>query len=100
MAAKKRGSLKPATTLDFATLAGLVIAVGGIVGGLILEGGTIGQIVAPTALLIVLGGTVGAVLVSTPMSSLRGAAKALTAVFFEKAYDPESMIDQLVDYST
>src|SRR5882724_8727876 len=100
MATKRGSSDTPAAKLDFATFAGLIIGLGGIVGGLILEGGTISQIVAPTALLIVLGGTLGAVLVSTPLASLRAGMRSLAGVFFEKTQDPESMIEKLVDYST
>ena len=89
-----------AAKLDLATFGGLIIGIGGIVGGLILEGGSIGQIVAPTALLIVLGGTLGAVLVATPLAALRAGMRSLAGVFFEKTQDPESMIEKLVEYST
>ena len=99
MAAKSTENVKTAVKLDFATLAGLVIGVGGIVAGLILEGGSVREIMAPTALLIVLGGTVGAVLISTPLSALRGGMRSLAGVFYEKANDPDSLIDRLVDYS-
>jgi len=86
--------------LDFATIGGLLLGVGGIVVGLILEGGTVKEIIAPTALLIVLGGTMGAVMITTPMSVLASAMRAMRKVFFEKAQDPETLIDQIVDYST
>ena len=86
--------------LDLGTVAGLVVGVGGIVGGLVLEGGNIREIVAPTALLIVLGGTLGAVMVSTPFHLLRGALGSLKAIFFEKMHSPDAMIEQIVEYST
>ena len=86
--------------LDLATIAGMIIGVGGIVGGLILEGGSVREIIAPTALLIVLGGTLGAVLITTPLGVLRNGMRSLASVFFEKSHDPESMIEKLVDYST
>jgi chemotaxis protein MotA len=89
-----------AVKLDFATLAGLVIGIGGIVGGLILEGGSVREIAAPTALLIVLGGTMGAVLITTPLSVLRGGMRSLASVLYEKSQDPDSMIEKLVDYSS
>jgi chemotaxis protein MotA len=85
---------------DFATLAGLALGVGGILGGLMLEGGQIREIVAPTALVIVLGGTLGAVMISTPGRVLRRGMRSLAQVFLEKAEDPARMIDQIVDYST
>ena len=86
--------------IDFATLAGLVLGVGGIVGGLVLEGGHVQEIIAPTALLIVLGGTMGAVMITTPMHTLRAGVRALGKVFVEKCDAPESMIDLIVDYSS
>jgi chemotaxis protein MotA len=57
---------------DLATLGGLVVAVAAIVGGLILEGGSLHDISQVTALLIVLGGTLGAVMVHYPLVALRG----------------------------
>ena len=43
--------------MDFATFAGLALAVAGIVGGLLLEKGSIQDVAQGTATLIVLGGT-------------------------------------------
>lgn len=85
---------------DFATLVGLVLAVGGIVGGLMLEGGHPGEILAPTALLIVLGGTLGAVMVTTPLSAIRRAAAALKDVFFDHGEPPDALIDKIVALAT
>jgi chemotaxis protein MotA len=100
MAAKGAGGGKVAVKLDFATLAGLVIGIGGIVGGLILEGGSVREIAAPTAFLIVMGGTLGAVLITTPLGVLRGGMRSMASVFYEKSQDPDSLIDILVDYSS
>jgi chemotaxis protein MotA len=95
-----RAPEKPHSKLDLATVAGLAVGLGGIIGGLILEGGSVREIAAPTALMIVLGGTAGAVMVSTPYDLLRGALQSLAGVFFEKVQSPEIMIDKIVDYST
>src|SRR5947199_9284720 len=79
-AKKKGGGSRP----DMATIGGIVLAMVGIIGGLILEKGSIQDVSQATAALIVLGGTFGAVLVTTPMSVfLRGFA-ALKQVFFEQ----------------
>ena len=91
---------KSGSKLDFATIGGLALGIGGIVLGLILEGGNIREIMSPTALMIVLGGTVGAVMITTPMHVLMGAMRALAKVFFEKGQDTASLIEQIVDYST
>jgi len=46
--------------LDIASVIGLALALFAILGGQVLEGGSIGSLLQPTAALIVLGGTFGA----------------------------------------
>jgi chemotaxis protein MotA len=94
--AKKGGGSKP----DLASLAGLVVAMGGIVGGLILEGGEIKDISQVTAAIIVLGGTLGAVMVTTPMGVLISAGKKIGSVFFEQTHNPGAIIEELITYAT
>ncbi len=91
-----RGSSRP----DIATAVGLAIAVGGIAGGLVLEGGKLGQIVQPTAALIVFGGTIGAVMITMPLSVLKRAMRSLFAVFFEKSEAPDAVIEDVIGYAT
>jgi chemotaxis protein MotA len=89
----------PRTRPDFATLAGLILAFGGIVGGLLMEGGKLRDISQITAAIIVLGGTCGAVMVSTPMYVLIGAARRLLHVFLDKIETPDSAIDELIGFA-
>lgn len=91
---------KPAVRPDFATLCGLVLAFGGIVGGLIMEGGKLQDISQITAAFIVLGGTCGAVMVSTPMGILMGAGRRLGQVLLDRADSPETVINQLIGFAT
>ncbi len=86
--------------LDLATAGGLALGLGGIIGGLLLEGGSLAEIFSPTALMIVLGGTVGAVMVSTPFHLLRGAVGVLAKLFFEKPEPPQELIETIVEYAT
>lgn len=92
--AKKSGS-RP----DLATIAGIVLALAGIVGGLILEKGQLSDIIQGTAAMIVLGGTLGAVLVTTPLSIVLRAFKGLGNVFFEQANTTSETIDALIGYA-
>ena len=85
---------------DFATLGGLVLAMAGILGGLVLEKGKVTDVAQLTAAIIVLGGTLGAVMVTTPMDLLRSAAGKLSVVFFETSHSPQSIIEQLIVYAT
>src|SRR5579871_2677344 len=92
---RKPARLRP----DIATLTGLILAFGGILGGLLMEGGQLRDVSQITAALIVLGGTSGAVLVSTPMNTLIGALQRLMHVFFDKVETPAAVIDELIGYA-
>lgn len=60
--------------IDWGTLGGLLLAFGGILGGLVLEGGQLHDVAQVTAGAIVIGGTLGAVLISKPWATIRSAA--------------------------
>mgnify|MGYP005839373395 CR=1 len=93
------GPKAPPARLDFATVGGLAVALGGILGGLILEGGSISDVSQHTAALIVLGGTLGAVMVTTPMKTLAGAARKLRLVFFDPVSRPTELIEEIIGYA-
>ncbi len=86
--------------LDLASVGGVVIALGAIVGGLVMEGGKIGDIAQLTAAMIVLGGTLGATMINTPMSILVAAIKKLPEVFFEETSSAVATIETLVTMAT
>ena len=85
---------------DFATVGGILLAFGGIVGGLLMEGGRIKDISQLTAAFIVLGGTFGAVMVSTPIRVLNGAALRLIHVLMDRTQSPDAVIEELIGYAT
>ena len=87
------------TKLDLASVAGLVVALGGIVGGMLMEGGHLADIIQITAAIIVLGGTLGAVMVTTPLSILISALKKLGAVFFERSHSSAEIVEEIVVYA-
>ena len=95
-AGKKRSTAKP----DFATIGGLAVAGLGLIGGLLLEGGSLKDITQPTAAIIVLGGTFGAVMVNFPMATLIGGLGRLRHVFFDQSASATEMIDEIVTYAT
>src|ERR1700675_4440719 len=72
---------------------------GGIVGGLLLEGGSISQVLQPTAAMIVFGGTVGAVLLQFPLPVVLSAVGRLAHVFFQPNRNPGGMVQELVGYA-
>jgi chemotaxis protein MotA len=90
----------PRAKPDLATLAGLVVAFAGILGGLLIEGGKLRDVAQFTAALIVIGGTAGAVMVSTPMRVLQGAVRRLVGVFFDAAQPLNGLMDEMIEYAT
>jgi chemotaxis protein MotA len=87
-------------SIDKGTVLGLLIAVGAIVGGLLLEKGSLADIAQGTAALIVLGGTIGAVLVGTPFADVIAAVRELKYVFFDPARSSQAMLEQLIEFAT
>lgn len=84
--------------MDIATILGLIIALAGIVGGNILEGGHTSSLIQPTAFLIVAGGTMGATFVSFPMGDLIKALKDLKKIFLPPKEDMDQVIADLASY--
>jgi chemotaxis protein MotA len=85
--------------VDKSTFAGLLLAFGGILAGLMLEGGSVAQILQPTAAMIVFGGTIGAVMVQFPLPVVLKSFRALAGVFFESESDLQSVIREIVGYA-
>jgi len=100
VAAPKKAAKTGGTKPDIATLAGIGLALFGIIGGLLLEKGSIQDIAQATAALIVLGGTFGAVLITNPLPVFLRAFKSLKQVFFEQAVTTGATIDTLLQMAT
>jgi chemotaxis protein MotA len=67
--------------MDLATLIGLILAVVGIVGGNILEGGNPAALVNIPGFMIVVVGTLGAVMISQPLSVIIGLPRFILKAF-------------------
>jgi chemotaxis protein MotA len=82
--------------MDLGTIIGLVVAAAAIILGLILEGGQVGQILQPTAALIVIGGTFGAVMIQFPLNVVLAAVRSVATIFSVPKGDPREMIQEIV----
>jgi chemotaxis protein MotA len=81
------------------TLGGICLALAGIAAGLYLDGGKVGQMLQPTAALIVFGGTLGAVMVQFQFSVVIEAASQLKEVFIGKVDPASQIIEDLTRYA-
>src|SRR5215472_3166568 len=86
-------------SVDKSSFAGLALGLGGIIAGLLLEGGKLSQVLQPTAAIIVFGGTLGAVLLQYPMPVVASAFRRLIQVFFEPRLDPQLTVQQLLVFA-
>nr|MBL8412371.1 flagellar motor protein [Dechloromonas sp.] len=85
--------------MDKISLAGLAIGLVAIIGGQVLEGGHVGSLVQPTALLIVLGGTLGAVLLQSPFHIFKRGMQMAKWVWVPPVIEQKRMIDQILTWS-
>ena len=85
--------------MDKASWAGLLLGVGGILGGLLIEGGNFSQVMQPTAAMIVFAGTLGAVLIQYPLPVVFEAFGRLVHVFIEPKLNPGDTIHELLKYA-
>ncbi len=82
--------------MDIASICGIALALLGILGGMMMEGGSIAQIAQPTAALIVLCGTTGAVLLQFPIPIFLAAMKQVASVFMVNGNHAESTLEKIV----
>lgn len=86
--------------VDRSTLFGTLLAVAGVVGGLVLDGGSVRQILQPSAAFIVILGTIGVVLIQFPMQTVGDTIKVLPHILFERSSNVASTLDEMVSYCT
>jgi chemotaxis protein MotA len=85
--------------MDKASVGGVILALAGIIAGLVIEGGNVGQILQPTAALIVFGGTMGAVFLQFPLTTVFDAFGSLAHIFTAPRKENNHLIGQLVGFA-
>lgn len=84
--------------MDITSILGIILGFIFILFG-ILESGNIHYFIDTPSMLIVFGGTVGAILASFPFSLLKGIGKHFVIICSKKRYNPEPVIDKLVEFA-
>lgn len=85
--------------MDAGSLGGILLAVAGILAGLLLEGGHLGQVLQPTAAIIVFGGTLGAVMLQFPLRTVGRAALRLVRLFLHRSDGGAALLRQIVGFA-
>jgi chemotaxis protein MotA len=87
------------TSMDKSSVIGILVAIGAIVTGLTIEGGSLRQVLQPTAAMIVFGGTLGAVMLQFPLPTVISAFKQAVKVFLSHKKDGDQALKLIVDFA-
>lgn len=85
--------------MDIMTILGLLLGIGAIVGGNLLEGGHLSALFQGTAFLIVMGGTMGAVMVQYSLPVFMRSMRMTLWVFRPPKIDMEAEIAKVIRWS-
>ncbi len=85
--------------MDILTLLGVVVALGAIIGGNLMEGGHTESLMQLTAFLIVFGGTVGALMIQSQLSIFLRAMKLVLWLVMPPKLAPGEAIEKIVNWS-
>lgn len=86
--------------MDIFAAVGTLVGVAFILSAQAIEGGNIGQLLQPTAAMIVFGGTAGAVIASFPTGDLKTGMALIKAIFFPPQVNFEELISEIVGFAT
>ena len=82
--------------MDFSSLIGIAVALTGIIGGQLLEGGYAGSLLQSAAFMIVFGGTAGAVMVQSPARVFARGVRMAKWVVLPPAFEPRRLIADIL----
>lgn len=85
--------------MDRISIAGLLLGLTAIIGGLVLEGGHPASLLQVTAFLIVVGGTAGAVMLQSSAAQFSDALRTAGWVFKPPVHEPKKMIGRVSSWS-
>ncbi len=85
--------------MDILSISGILLSVGALLVGNLLDGGDIGSLVNGPAFIIVLGGTLGATLLQYPPMTFVRSLEMFLWVFKPLKFNLEAQITQIVNWS-
>jgi chemotaxis protein MotA len=85
--------------VDWGSLIGIALAIGGLLFGQLLEGGKLGSLIQPAAFIIVVIGTIGAVILQSGMKNFTRGVKMAGLVFMPKQDNYPALIRDIASWS-
>lgn len=85
--------------MDLVSIIGILLAFGAILGGQVLEGGSISSLLQLTAFIIVLGGTMGAIMLQSSPKIFFEAMRLAKWIIWPPKAVPQLLIEQVLNWS-
>ena len=85
--------------MDKGSFSGVILAITGIISGLLIEGGNLRQVLQPTAALIVFGGTMGAVLLQFSLPTVGAAFRRMLQLCTIRHKQSDGLVRLLVSFA-
>ncbi|APZ94128.1 motility protein A [Fuerstiella marisgermanici] len=85
--------------MDISTIIGLVMAIGLVLGSIMMGGG-LGDFIDVPSLMITVGGSIAAVLINFQLKVAMGAANVVKKCFLVKVQTPDEVISQFREFAT
>ncbi len=85
--------------MEIGVIVGLIVALIGILGGNILEGGSIGSLISPSAMLIIFGGTIGVTMFNVGLSNFLLIPKLIGEVLKKPKDNSHETVEALLSFA-
>jgi chemotaxis protein MotA len=85
--------------MDIATILGLILGIGSLIGSFLMEGGHLSALVQIPAIILVIFGTLGAAAITTSVKELTNIPNLIKVAFFEAPMDTRQLIELISDLS-
>ncbi|MCB9872026.1 MAG: flagellar motor protein [Planctomycetes bacterium] len=83
--------------MELFTVAGIVVAFIGVIGGMVVEGGHPTALISLPSFMIVMVGSLGALLIATPMSDLKHGLNGLKEVFLPPKFAFQETMEKILE---
>lgn len=83
--------------MDLATILGLLLGVGALLGSFLMEGGHLSALIQIPAMTLVILGTFGATVITTSLKQVKALPELIKIVALEKRLNPQQLIDLIYE---
>ena len=83
--------------MDIATILGLVLGIGALLGSFIMEGGHLSALIQWPAIILVIVGTFGATIITTSLKQVKALPELIKIAVFEKKLNPQQLIELIFE---